>query len=130
MKISDIKKRKYEGYIWYSDKQEPQILHGVEFDFAGVGEEDNPFIVEALLFAPDENVSITIRHTGSYLIKEFDMNKLPEGAELVEITYLPHRQEKKKKLGFKQLWLPELDEFCENMPVLKMKALLFTGFAN
>ena len=130
MKISDIKKRIYEGYIWYSNSQRPQILRCEEFDFSSIGEEDNPFIVEALLYAPEDNISLIIRHTGSYIISEFNMNKLPEGAELVEVAYLPYRLGNVKKVAFKQLWLPEQDEFCENMPVLKMKALLFTGFAN
>jgi len=130
--LSEIKNRKYSGYIWMSDKKEPEVLNDESFDFSKVGV--NPFMIEALLYCKDENISLTIRHTGKYHINEIDLNSLPVGAELVDIEYLPHRlkDEKKaidvKKVCFKQLWTPENDANCEGWPVLKMKALVFTGF--
>jgi CRISPR type III-associated protein (TIGR04423 family) len=128
MKINEIKTRKYEGYIWFSDSETPLVIHNKNHDFSKYKEIDNPFIIEALLFAKDENISIAIKHTGKYHIHEIDLNKLPEGAVLEDIHYLPHRLEIVKKVNFKQLWLPEKDENCNNWEVLKMKALVFTGF--
>ncbi len=130
--LSEIKNRKYSGYIWMSDAKEPNVLNQEKFDFASIG--INPFIIEALLYCEEEKVSLTIRHTGKYHINEIDLNSLPEGAELENVEYLPHRLTDKEKgidvdkVQFKQLWIPEKDENCENLPVLKMKALVFTGF--
>ena len=124
--LSEIKNRKYSGYIWMSDSKEPKMLNKEEFDFSSVGV--NPFIIEALLYCEEEKVSLTIRHTGKYHINEINLNKLPDGAELESMEYLPHRLKGVDKVCFKQLWVPEEDENCENWPVLKMKALVFTGF--
>jgi len=128
MKINEIKSRKYEGYVWLSNADKPIVLPKEEFDFSTIKENDNPFIVEALLYCKEENVSVTIRHTGKYHINEFDLNNLQEGAVLEKVQYLPHRLDNIEKVNFKQLWLPEKDENCLNMEVLKMKALIFTGF--
>ncbi len=129
MKINEIKKRKYEGYLWFSDQEKPKVLKEEEYDFSQLTENENPFIVEGMLFCKEENISIMIRHTGKYHICEFDLNKLEKkGAEFEDIEYLPHRLNGVKKVKFKQLWLPEKDENCEKMEVLKMKALIFTGF--
>jgi len=130
--LSEIKKRKYSGYIWMSDAKEPKVLNGEEFDFSTIG--INPFIIEALLYCKEEKTSLTIRHTGKYHINEIDLNNLPDGAKLENIEYLPHRLKDKdkgidvEKVCFKQLWVPEKDENCLDMEVLKMKALVFTGF--
>lgn len=152
--IKDIPKRKYEGYIWLSDQEKPKVLQGETIDFSkpiSIGEKEykfieenhNPFIVEALLYAKNENISVSVKHTGKYQIHEIDLNNLPENAVLEEyadneekqkLEYLPHRLNGIKKLNFKQLWVPEEDENCESeenpkgMEVLKMKALIFTGF--
>jgi len=125
-KLSEIKHRKYTGYIWMSDQKTPEVLINEEFDFSTIGL--NPFIVEALLYNKEEDISLTIRHTGKYHINEINLKKLPEGAELVDVAYLPHRIEGVDKVQFKQLWIPEDDENRNDLPVLKMKALAFTGF--
>lgn len=128
--ISEIPERNYQGYVWLSDQEKPFILPGDTFDFSTVKENENPFIIEALLYAKDENISVSVKHTGKHHIHEIDLKDLPKGAELREIQYLPHRLDRVEKLNFKQLWFPEPDESCEGMEVLKMKALIFTGFTN
>ena len=125
-KLSEIKNRKYSGYIWMSDAKEPKVLNNKEFDFSTIGV--NPFIIEALLYCEEKKTSLTIRHTGKYHIIEIVLNDLPEGAELEDVEYLPHRLKGVDKVCFKQLWVPEKDDNCEAWPVLKMKALVFTGF--
>ncbi len=125
-KLSEIKNRKYSGYIWMSDAKEPKMLNNEDFDFSPIGV--NPFIIEALLYSEIENTSLTIRHTGKYHINEIDLNDLPDGAALKDVEYLPHRLKGIKKVCFKQLWVPEEDKNCNDLPVLKMKALVFTGF--
>lgn len=130
-RLTEIQERKYEGYVWNSDDKSPKILLGEKYKF----EEDQPFpfILEALLFCKEENISVMVRHTGEYQICEFDLNHLKEGSELQEVTFLPHRLKDEREINienvcFKQLWIPEEDELCEGWPVLKMQALIFTGF--
>ena len=125
-KLSEIKNRKYTGYIWMSDAKKPKMLNDEVFDFTSI--DVNPFIIEALLYNKEEKISLTIRHTGEYHIKEIDLNNLPDNAKLEDVEYLPHRLESVNKVCFKQLWLPEADENCEKFEVLKMKALVFVGF--
>ena len=124
--ISDINAQNYEGYVWLSNADKPIILPKEEFDFSKYSEQNNPFIIEALLW-DKKSKSITIRHTGKYHINEFDLSKYSD-ENLVDVQYLPHRLDRVEKVNFKQLWLPEEDENCEGMEVLKMKALVFTGF--
>lgn len=132
--LSDIPKLTYEGYVWFSNKKEPQILDKALFD--SIQFEENTFIIEALLWnAEDGGTSIIVRHTGKYHIQEFKLNELPTGHELVEKVYLPHRLGNKvKHVYFQQLWIPEEDPLCFNhetnkgMEVMTMKALIFTGF--
>lgn len=125
--ITNIPKRKYDGYVWFSDQKEPVTLIQKEYSFEDTKE--NPFVIEALLWNTEEEISIMVRHTGKYHIQEFKLNELPAGHELVEKVYLPHRLgDKVKHVCFKQLWIPEKDPFCEEMEVMTMKALIFTGF--
>ncbi len=130
MKINDINKLNnvnFEGYVWLSNSEKPKVLKDTTFDFSKNEEGKNPFIIEALLFNKEKNKSYTIRHTGKYHINEFDLSKYTS-ENLVDVEYLPHRLDGVKKVCFKQLWLPEEDKNCLDMEVLKMKALIFTGF--
>lgn len=125
--ITNIPKRKYDGYVWLSNEKYPIVLDKQEYDFSQVKE--NPFVIEALLWNEEEKNSIMVRHTGKYHIQEFKLDKLPVGHELVEKVYLPHRLgDKVKHVCFQQLWIPEPDAFCAGMEVMTMKALIFTGF--
>lgn len=126
--IADIPDGNYEGYVWLSGSRNPKILRKDTFDFKNYGNETNPFVIEALLYDEDRNTSILIRHTGKYHIGEYDLNALPDGAELKKVKYLSHRLGDISKVCFKQLWIPEKDKNCQGWPVLTMKALIFTGF--
>ncbi len=124
--LTEIPDYDYEGYVWLSDKDKPIVLKNEQFDFNTI--KQNPFIIEGLLWAKKEGVSIHIRHTGRYLIHKYDMNASDLSKDIKQ--YLPHKIEGIKKLKFKQVWEPEEDPLCENMEVLKMKALVFIGFAS
>jgi CRISPR type III-associated protein (TIGR04423 family) len=132
--LSDIPKLTYEGYVWFSNKKEPQILDKALFD--SIQSEENTFIIEALLWnAEDGGTSIMVRHTGKCHIQEFKLKELPAGHELVDKVYLPHRLgDKVKHVCFKQLWVLQEDPLCfdnetkKGMEVMTMKALIFTGF--
>jgi len=125
-KLSDIPSKKYQGYVWYSDEKKPTVLHNKEFCFTD--EHINPFVVEALLYCQEDNTSLMVQHTGKYTGHQFDLNNLPEGAQLEKKEYLPHRLGDVSQVCFKQLWIPEGDSNCEDMEVLTLKAIIFTGF--
>lgn len=128
--------REYEGYIWLSDKTSPKVLIGKEktFDFSPYLEEDaNPFIIEALLYCKVENKSYIIKHTHEYVVREIKIDELEKEreekkGEIEKIEHLPHKLGGVDKLCFAQYWLPEEDPLCNDFPVLKLKATVFTGF--
>jgi len=117
---------KFEGYIWDSYNKNPKVYYGNK-EIKISTDEVKGYIIEGLLYC--NNTSIIIRHSGKYHIHEYDLNKLDE-ENLVKVEYLPHRLKKVKKVCFKQIWITEKDPCCEDMDVLKMKALVFTGFNN
>jgi len=144
-KIKDIPPDyKYQGYFWVSDEDKPFIISGElklseESEFFKYKETDSPFIVEAFLFSKDENISISIRHTsGRCYINQFMLNQLEKNKKnTVDKKYIAHKSIGRflsahksidAFLNFKEIWIPEKDQFCENMEVLKKQAVVFTGF--
>jgi CRISPR type III-associated protein (TIGR04423 family) len=125
--LSEIKGN-FEGYIWLSDQKNPIILNNESFDFTSIG--INPFVVEALLFDKNNNISIHVQQAGIYIITAYNLTGLAQqiGSIIEDKAYLPHRLNGVKKVNFKQIWLPEADENCADMPVLTMKAIIFCGF--
>ncbi len=118
----------FDGYVWLSDKKKPEVLRGEPFNFSDI--EQNPFVVEALLYNAENEVSYHIRHAGRYHIHKYDLKNLSEGIKAEDVAYLPHRLDGVTKCKFKQIWIPEEDSYCEGMEVLTMKALVFVGFEN
>lgn len=118
-----IEKSKYQGYLWYSDKKEPQVLNNEVFELE-IADSANPFIVEGQLF--DGQKSISIKYVdGKYNINTHDSNAL-EGV-IQEQVFHSHRMDG-KLLKFKQIWKEQPDELCENMQVLQPAELVFVGF--
>ncbi len=124
--LNEIPSFEFEGYIWMSDEQNPIVLKNETFDFSSIKE--NPFIVEGLLFDKETNTSIHIAHDGTYQIVEYNLNELSKKGELINKEYLPHRLSGVEKVSFKQVWMDEKDENCEDFPVLTLKAIVFCGF--
>jgi CRISPR type III-associated protein (TIGR04423 family) len=125
--LTDIPERQYEGYIWFSDSQEPEVLFGNK-PFSFHSPKDNPFVVEALLYSRHENVSVMVKHTGKYHITEYDINKINSNGILIPKEYLPHRLKDVSKVCFFQFWSPESDPNCLNMEVQTLRAIIFSGF--
>lgn len=125
--LNEIPKIAFEGYVWKSDESSPEVLQNQVYDFQSILK--NPFIIEALLYSKENNISIHIQHTGIYQIAEYDLNALKEKEAVFEKKeYLPHRLKDVSKVNFQQVWMEEEDPLCEGMPVLKMKAVIFCGF--
>lgn len=137
----EIPSKKYQGYIWYSDQKKPEILCGDKDYRLKLIEGENPFVIEALLYCEDDETSIMVKHTGKYIVQEYKLKEEREKCEEVKKQYLPHGVNRKKeeqqaddmsskvkRLNFSQFWQEEKDSACEDMPVLKLKATVFTGF--
>jgi len=118
-----IEKSKYEGYLWYSDKKEPQVLNNEVFELE-IADSSNPFIVEGQLF--DGQKSISIKYVdGKYFFNTYDLNAL-DGV-MQEQKFYSHRMGG-KQLKFRQIWKEQPDELCEGMQVLQPAELVFVGF--
>lgn len=126
-KIDELPEVIYEGYIWMSDKTEPRkIISKSQLQV----EEKNPFIVEGFLISEDRNISISLSSMNGMLkIYQFDLNlinALPENQK-TENSYLTHRFED-AKISFITVWLPEKDNLCQDMEVLRPRMRVFNGF--
>jgi len=118
-----IEKSKYQGYLWYSDNKEPQVLNNEVFELE-VADNANPFVIEGQLF--DGQKSISIKYVdGKYIVNTYDLNTL-DGV-MQEQTFHSHRMEG-KLLKFIQIWKNQSDELCEGMQVLQPAELVFVGF--
>ena len=124
-----IEKARYEGYLWYSDSQEPTVLTGdedFELDVEGSG---NPFIVEGQLYSAETSVSLSIRyidgayHVARFTVKESELQQHAE--DLVEYRSLRMQG---RTLRFWQTWKREKDKACLDMETQIPSALVFIGF--
>jgi len=135
-KLTDKIDRKYEGYIWDSNESHPVVLRNQTFDFSKYIDHLNPYIVEAWLYSVVDHCAWLIQHNCEYQVTKYDLKSLPEKHELIAVDFIPHKLKENnpsgaspiKRVCFQQLWIPEKDLNCAKMPVLKMQALIFTGF--
>ena len=135
--INQIKALPYEGYLWMSDKEQPQIYNQENISLPKEG--DNPFVVEGMLYNKANELSYSIRFVdGEYIVQEFKVTqadiKNPENQEKV---YEPNRMDdlKGKRLRFLRYWEEVLDEDNykdeqnpDGLPVLTLTKNVFIGF--
>ena len=118
-----IEKSTYQGYLWYSNAQEPEVYNNEECELE-IDEKTNPFVIEGQLF--DGKVSINIRYVdGEYIVKKYSLSGL-EGLEYKQQTFFGNRMD--YNLVFRQYWREFEDEECEGMKVLRPAELVFVGF--
>jgi CRISPR type III-associated protein (TIGR04423 family) len=124
-----IEKSIYDGYIWYSDKSNPEIFQNQDFEF-DADKIGNPFIIEGQLYDEQKKISYSIKFVdGKYICKKYE-NVCPESADgdsIVKKIFHSNRMDN-LKLQFLQYWKEEDDELCEGMKVLQPKELVFVGF--
>lgn len=141
--LTDIPHKKYVGYFWGSGDTEPILVDNEYPDFTKKSD-DSLFIQEGMLWNAEEGISIMINYTDKQrvncyrLSKEtlekirlYNSNKSMSGEDRSKfkdfMTYESNRLDE-KKLSFLQYWKEEEDIYCNNLPVLKMKAQIFIGF--
>lgn len=129
-KITEIPKAKYQGYIWRSDSDSPEVLTG-DKAYGGFTPDpsENPFIIEGNLWDEATGVSISIRYIdGRYYIHRTTLTGETDHSTIKK--YVAHRIDKYKYLRFVQLWESREDPMCEGMEVLGPSKLVFIGFTN
>ena len=123
-----IKIKNCEGYLWWSDQEEPELYDEKALDVS-LDETKNPFVVEGQLYDKEEKESYSIKYVdGQYLIKTYK----------VEASDFTNKENETKKflsnrmggrwLEFLRYWEEKKDENCMNMPVLTFTKNVFVGF--
>ena len=124
-----IERAIYEGYLWYSDRQEPMVLTGDQYFELEMEDSANPFIVEGQLYAAETSTSLSIRYMdGAYHVTRFEVNAAElqqAGRDVAEYRSL---RMKGRTLRFWQTWIREKDEACLGMDTQIPSALVFIGF--
>ena len=122
--LSSIPKGNYEGYVWMSDQDKPEILNGQDIPRHIGGQS---FIQEALLWDADKGRSVHVRHVGQIQVVCYDLKDKHLNDE---VSFLSHRMGDHKRLMFKRTWEEEKDPACADMEVLVPGELIFVGFGN
>lgn len=123
-----IKIKNCEGYLWWSDQEEPELYDEKALDVS-LDETKNPFVVEGQLYDKEEKESYSIKYVdGQYLIKTYK----------VEASDFTNKENETKKflsnrmggrwLEFLRYWEEKKDKNCMNMPVLTFTKNVFVGF--
>lgn len=126
--METIKIKNCEGYLWWSDQEEPELYDEKALDVS-LDETKNPFVVEGQLYDKEEKESYSIKYVdGQYLIKTYK----------VEASDFTNKENETKKflsnrmggrwLEFLRYWEEKKDENCMNMPVLTFTKNVFVGF--
>jgi len=124
--MNKIEKSIYQGYMWWSHKNTPEVYKDKEIEIE-LDDSTNPFVVEGLLY--DGKVSYTIKYVdGKHIVTKFVKSELV-GIEKTEEIYLANFKGV-AGLKFNQYWRPQVDELCEGMEVLQPAELVFVGFNN
>ena len=68
--MESIAKAKYEGYLWWSDSREPEVLDGSKDYECSFDASQNPFVIEGNLWDATTNESVYIRYVdGQYIVR-------------------------------------------------------------
>lgn len=125
--ITEIPKSgKYDGYVWMSNATEPIVLRkeGLPCEFLG----SNPFVVEALLYDGETNISYSVRQAGNETIC-VEADGQTAANDKNTISYLSSSNSLKGlRLRFCNIWEEREDEACLGMKRLTFIGRAFIGF--
>ena len=123
-----IKINKCEGYLWWSDQQEPKVYQDEAIDIC-LDETKNPFVVEGQLYDKEEKKSYSIKYVdGQYLINKYKVEEDDlTNPDNETKCYFSNRMEN-KWLKFLRYWEEKEDKNCMGMPVLTLTKHVFIGF--
>jgi len=117
-----------EGYLWWSDQQNPQVYHNEALDIC-LDETKNPFVVEGQLYDGECGQSYCIKYVdGQYLIKVYKVADWDfSNPDNEQKAFLSNRMAG-RWLKFLRYWDEKKDENCMGMPVLTFTKNVFVGF--
>ncbi len=129
--IAQIPSGNYIGYYWASDSRQPvEINHIKPLQQFESDNRPNPFILEAQLYDPGQQLSISIRHNGAnYHIHSIELAALQEENKSY-YTCIADKGFSHQRIKYCDIWLAEPDENCCDMKVLVKKATAFCGFTD
>lgn len=122
----------YEGYLWMSNENHPQVFPPESLIDRQLFEVHNPFVAEGYLFNHEKGISISIKYVdGRYRIyidkvKPSDFNS----KDTDRLCYLTQRMDHSDALWaeFLRYWTETPDPACHSMNVLEIEKELFVGF--
>lgn len=113
------------GYIWWSDKAEPEIIQNKPVVLKS---EEIPFIIEGQLFDDKSKISYSIKYVdGQYILKDYIVAEKDYESPNVVKEYRSYRMGE-KILKFLEYWESQEDELCLGMKVLQPTKVVFVGF--
>ena len=117
-----------EGYLWWSDRKEPEIYDGDALDIS-LDKAKNPFVVEGQIYDKEEKKSYSIRYVdGQYLINIYKVETSDfTNKDNEPKNFLSNRMDG-RWLKFLRYWEEKKDENCMGMPVLAFTKNVFIGF--
>lgn len=132
--INDIKSLSYEGYLWMSDQEEPEVFDNESITLPKDG--DNPFVVEGQLFNKAEGLSYSIKFVdGQYIIQKYAVTEADINNSDNEIKTYESNRMGDRRLQFLRYWEEDLDEdnytdsaHPQGLPVLTQTKNVFIGF--
>ena len=122
----------YEGYLWLSNKNKPELSYPAAKIDAQLFKTHNPFVAEGYLYNKETRKSISIKYIdGQYHIYETEVKPTDISNEDVDkIEYLTLRMSNPSTLWAKFLryWHEVEDAKCLDMKVLEVEKEVFVGF--
>ena len=126
--MGTIKIKNCEGYLWWSDQQSPQVYQNEILDIC-LENNNNPFVVEGLLYDKDSCKSYCIKYVdGQYVIKTYNLEEQNFTNPDNELKFYYSNRMGNRWIKFLRYWEEKEDENCMNMPVLTFTKNVFVGF--
>ena len=117
-----------EGYLWWSDQQEPKVYDGDVLNIS-LDEAQNPFVVEGQLYDKEALKSYNIKYVdGQYLINIYKVETSDFANKENELKCFLSNRMGGRWLKFLHYWEEKKDENCMNMQVLTFTKHVFIGF--
>lgn len=132
MNKNKIEEGNYVGYLWMSNSSTPECWKEPKLFSKELDTNQNPFVIEGMLFDADRQVSYSIKYVdGEYIVHRWN---LQEDFPPVDFESTTFHCSAHSRIGgnllFKRYWHIVPDHACLDMPVLMPYAQVFVGFNN
>ena len=132
--IKDIRPLSYEGYLWWSDRRDPEVFDGESVALPQEGA--NPFVAEGMLYNAEEGLSYSIRYVdGDYLVYEHVVSPADQDSPVNEEKVYESNRMDGRKLCFLRYWEERVSrdnvedvDGCDGLPVRVQTKDVFVGF--